>query len=269
MQQLSLPPNVATAVESLTDILSRQPLRPTGLVAIGSVTLPSLWHLETSDIDLCIFIDSSWEDAMVPGARLLQTSLASEEVSTTVPPHALIDLQNRRVEAVISHQGVSFDLTWLTGMGGYIGTSWYDVRRDYLELYIGNLYKHGIVLNGVRPPHPKFDAIYPYYSEDLRRKRLNVLLTGLRKTFANLREISPLAYYDRAIRFHSSLLTFLQALFISRRTYPISYYKHIEYQLAGMLASDVVGTAAIRLGTGLSNEEILSLEEEWMELLLV
>lgn len=267
MTNLNLSPNAAAALESMRHILSQLPLSPLGLVAIGSVSLPGRWRPETSDIDLCIFVDNSWEEAITTAAQILRARLPSADVSITVPPHALIDLQNRRVEALVSHMGVSFDLTWLTGIDVYVGTSWYEIRRDYLELYIGNLYAYGIVLDGVRPPHPKFDTVHPYYPEIIRTQRLDELRLGLRKALANLRELPPSDYVERIVRFNSALLAFLQALFIFNRTYPISYQKHIEYQMMEMLSLDEASIGALRSDADLSNKEIIRLEEEWMNLL--
>ncbi|NIQ07750.1 MAG: hypothetical protein GWO20_19150 [Candidatus Korarchaeota archaeon] len=80
------------------------------------------------------------------------------------------------------------------------------------------------------------DQWLPYYSEDLRHRRL----AEKRRYFYNNLDHIPL-YAERGLvfaafhRLYLAYLEFLQALFIKKRTYPISYTKWIEEQLLDIL----------------------------------
>lgn len=76
----------------------------------------------------------------------------------------------------------------------------------------------------------------PYYSEELRRSRLAMVR---RFCFNNLDHI-PLyvergLYFQSFDRLYNAYREFLQALFISRRTYPIAYDKWIREQIVEIL----------------------------------
>ncbi|MCB9176870.1 MAG: hypothetical protein H6648_06880 [Caldilineae bacterium] len=108
---------------------------------------------------------------------------------------------------------------------------------DGFELEVGNflaysmpLWKRGELLAMLRRHW------LPYYDDSLRRERLAM---ARRYCLDDLHHI-PL-YVDRGLHFQSfqrlwdALRGFLQALFISRRTYPIAYDKWIREQLVEIL----------------------------------
>jgi hypothetical protein len=76
----------------------------------------------------------------------------------------------------------------------------------------------------------------PYYDERLRQHRLNAVRAAC---FDNLDHI-PLyvereLYFQSFNRLNTAFRQFLQALFISRRTYPIAYDKWIREQIEEIL----------------------------------
>jgi predicted nucleotidyltransferase len=108
---------------------------------------------------------------------------------------------------------------------------------DEFELEVGNilaysspLWKGGSYLDELR------EHWLPYYAEHLREKRLEMVL---HYCFNNLDHIPP--YIERGLYFQSfrrlydAFGEFLQALFISRRTYPIAYDKWVREQVEEIL----------------------------------
>jgi hypothetical protein len=108
---------------------------------------------------------------------------------------------------------------------------------DHFELEVGNLLAYS---------HPMWegDNLYrdlrakwlPYYSEDLRRERLKMVLRYCRNNLAHIplyveREL----YFQAFKRLYTAFEEFLQALFIARRTYPIAYDKWIKEQIVEIL----------------------------------
>jgi predicted nucleotidyltransferase len=108
---------------------------------------------------------------------------------------------------------------------------------DDFELEIGNFLGYSVDLLSKGNYLEQLKAKWlPYYSEELREKRLN----EARKYCINNLEHIPL-YLERELYFQSfhrlyvSFREFLQALFISKRVYPISYDKWIREQVEEVL----------------------------------
>jgi hypothetical protein len=107
---------------------------------------------------------------------------------------------------------------------------------DSFELSIGNLFVYSVPLYGQEYWTLLRTAWMPYYDEPMRKRRLAMVKMYLRN---NLDHIPP--YIGRQLYFQShkrlilAVEEFLQALFISRKTYPIAYDKHIREQVEGIL----------------------------------
>jgi predicted nucleotidyltransferase len=108
---------------------------------------------------------------------------------------------------------------------------------DEFELEIGNTLVYGVSL-WKRSDYLKClkDKWLPYYNEALRHERLAMV----RMYCLNNLDHIPL-YVDRGLyfqafkRLYDALREFLQALFISHRTYPIAYDKWIREQIEDIL----------------------------------
>jgi len=108
---------------------------------------------------------------------------------------------------------------------------------DEFELSIGNLLAYSVPLweRGDAYRQLKGDWL-PYYGEELRAERLEMV----RGFFYNNLDHIPL-YVERGLYFQSfnrlyhALGEFLQALFISRSTYPIAYDKWVREQVVEIL----------------------------------
>ena len=108
---------------------------------------------------------------------------------------------------------------------------------DDFELGIGNLLAYSFPLwqGSDYWEHLKAQWL-PYYDEALRRQRLNMVR---HYCLNNLHHI-PLyvqrgLYFQSLDRFYNAYREFLQALFITRRTYPIAYNKWIREQVEEIL----------------------------------
>jgi predicted nucleotidyltransferase len=108
---------------------------------------------------------------------------------------------------------------------------------DEFELEIGNTLVYGIPLwqQGNRLEYLKSKWL-PYYDDILQSKRLTMVKDFCKN---NLDHIPLFAkrelYFQSFDRFYNAFQEFMQALFISRRIYPIAYDKWIQEQLEEIL----------------------------------
>jgi hypothetical protein len=108
---------------------------------------------------------------------------------------------------------------------------------DEFELGIGNLLAYSVPLWQGGDYYQRLrEKWLPYYGEELRRERLAAVR---RFCFNNLDHIPlyvPRGLYFQAFRrLYDAQREFLQALFISRRVYPIAYDKWIQEQIVEIL----------------------------------
>lgn len=140
----------------------------------------------------------------------------------------------RVLQAAVPWAGVEFDLCTGEFRPGYHG---YTSGADDYELEIGNMlaWTAPLLLHG-----PRFDelqrAYLPYYGEELRRERLQMVV---RYALNNLEHVAPYAarglLFQAFKRLYHALEEYLQALFIQRRLYPIAYDKWVREQLVEVL----------------------------------
>ena len=115
---------------------------------------------------------------------------------------------------------------------------------DGFELGIGNFLAYSVPLwQGSDYLTQLKQQWLPYYNEDLRRQRLNMVR---HYCLNNLHHI-PLyiergLYFQSFDRLYNAYQEFLQALFIARRTYPIAYNKWIREQIEEILDLPVLYT---------------------------
>jgi hypothetical protein len=108
---------------------------------------------------------------------------------------------------------------------------------DDFELGIGNLLAYSVVL---RQKGDYLDQLkvqwLPFYSEALRQQRLpQVRFFCLNNLHHIPLFIERGLYFQAFDRLYNAYQEFLQALFISRRTYPIAYNKWIQEQMEELL----------------------------------
>jgi hypothetical protein len=108
---------------------------------------------------------------------------------------------------------------------------------DEFELEIGNSLVYSVPLGERDDCFSRLKAKWlPYYDEGLRRERL----ATVRQFCLNNIDHVPLyvyrgLYFQAFDRLYNAFQEFIQALFISRRTYPIAYDKWIREQIEEIL----------------------------------
>ncbi len=108
---------------------------------------------------------------------------------------------------------------------------------DAFELEVGNtlaytvsLWERGSYFRDLR------EKWLPYYDEDLRSERLAMVLKYCRNNLAHIPLYAPRGLYFQSFkRLYQAFEEFLQALFISRRTYPIAYDKWVKEGVVDVL----------------------------------
>jgi hypothetical protein len=108
---------------------------------------------------------------------------------------------------------------------------------DSFELEIGNrlVYSVPLVQSG---PHLQqlFDTWLPFYDDDMRRQRLRMVRDACRYDVDHVLPFIERGLYFQAFdRLYKGFQEFMQALFISRRNYPIAYNKWIHEQVVDIL----------------------------------
>ncbi|UCH57266.1 MAG: hypothetical protein JSV18_08035 [Candidatus Bathyarchaeota archaeon] len=120
---------------------------------------------------------------------------------------------------------------------------------DEFELEIGNTLVYSVPLWTRGDRLERLKALWlPYYGEDLRGERITMVSMYL---LNNLDHV-PL-FVDRGLhfqafnRFYDAFREFIQALFISRRIYPIAYDKWIRKQIHELLGEPELFRALVNL----------------------
>jgi predicted nucleotidyltransferase len=132
--------------------------------------------------------------------------------------------------------------------GHYEPTAWDEGGGpDAFEIEIGNHIAYSAPLTSPGPAYAAFRAHWlPYYDEELRARRLAMVrdacLYDLDKVpFFHKRDL-PFQAFDRLYKAHQE---FLQALFISRRMYPLAYNKWIHEQVVEWLGLEPLFPALV------------------------
>ena len=190
------------------------------VLLVGSWALG--WAEEGSDVDLAVVVRP---DAGRPQRRALESAW---EASAPRREAA------RLLEPLIRYSDVEIDL--IDGEFTPVSRGWTSGPDDF-ELQLGNYLAHGVALfeRGKRLGDLR-ERWLPFYGDDLRAERL----ASARRYCLNNLDHVPWAL-DRGDRFHAfhrlyhGFQEFLQALFISRRVYPVAYDKWIARQLETLL----------------------------------
>ena len=108
---------------------------------------------------------------------------------------------------------------------------------DAFELEIGNLVAYAVPLFERSARFQELREHWlPYYSEDLREQRLAMVLKYCHNNLDHIPVyVKRRLYFQAFDRLYNAFSEFLQALFISKRIYPIAYDKWIQEQIAEIL----------------------------------
>jgi len=108
---------------------------------------------------------------------------------------------------------------------------------DEFELEIGNSLVYTVPLLVHSDYFSQLKAKWlPYYDEKLRGERLDMVCRYCRNNLDHIPlYVNRVLYFQSFHRLYDAFREFLQALFISRRTYPIAYDKWIREQIEDIL----------------------------------
>jgi hypothetical protein len=118
--------------------------------------------------------------------------------------------------------------------GGFRSEAWDDGGGpDGFEIEIGNRVAHGRALWQRAAAFAELRARWlPYYGDDLRRERLEMVRSSCRRNVERVRSAAARGLVFHAFdRLYHAFQELLQALFIARRVYPIAYDKWIREQV--------------------------------------
>ena len=162
------------------------------------------------------------------------------------------DAACRALAAVVPWSAVDLDFRDGIFRPGYHG---WTSGPDNFELEIGNCIAYAVplFLRGSRFDELRREYL-PFYDENLRQERLREAIRYMRN---NIEHVGPYARRGLLLGALDRLLLafreFLQALFISRRVYPVDYMKWVEQQVGDLLG---LPELAARLHEVLSIPEI-------------
>jgi len=144
------------------------------------------------------------------------------------------DAACQALQANVPFDGIDIDLS--SGQfspdphGNTTGPDWYEVEIGNTLAWVHPLLRHGAYLAELQTRY------LAYYDDKLAQRRLETVLAFAHN---NLDHVMPTARRSLYIQAHKRLMNtmseFLQALFISRRIYPIAYDKWIREQLVDIL----------------------------------
>ncbi len=175
-----------------------------------------------SDLDMAVLIDPGMPD---DEAARLEAEWQRELVGNEVL---------RRFRLSGEHSHIHLDVV----RGKYHPETWDDGGGpDGFELGIGNLIAYGAPLHSAGSYYRYLQTQWlPYYIDDLRNQRLSMACSACRYDLEHVpffirREL----YFQAFDRLYKGIQEFLQALFISRRVYPLAYNKWIRMQVVEWL----------------------------------
>lgn len=226
---------------------------------------PTPQHRQAAEAITCFFAEQGAFEAV-----LLVNSCARGKAS----PDSCLDVNVLARPEILAENRAKFEDAWeafyrtdnvfkrLEGAGKYsevhldiLDGQFNPVLRDWtggpdsFELEIGNALAYSVALwEGGDYYKQLKEQWLPYYDSSLRRQRLD---TVRRFCFNNLDHISLYVerglYFQSFDRLYSAYREFLQALFISRRTYPIAYDKWIREQIVDILSLPALYKELVRL----------------------
>ena len=220
-------------IEKLIDVLnSVKALKYDGILIYGSAYNEKLFS-KNSDIDLLVMCkDFDYLDLNEICKNLESKNLDFKEKN----PMIIDDIMCKRIEFYVKFDKIKLDVTICPGLiptsDTLIKNAWY----DYFESLMGGVYLRNKIIYGSIPDIEIFKKYYyPFYDEELRENRLNVLVE-------RLQNINNLLHYyidtnnpDIFDYINKYKKYFIKFLFIYYRTYSWTPEKHIHYQLSEYL----------------------------------
>ena len=238
--------------------------------------------LKELEISCCIIYGSSvYEDVFVPGVSDIDViaytkkmdELSGKEIIKIIKktssnfkdkePVIYLDHIGYRIEFYYDTLEIPFDITLLNLEIPNFDKRETDSSYDSLEMIIGSLYEKSVLLFGNQPLKKFVNKNFiPFYSDDLRKKRLAILTKRL-VTYTDRVEMMLKNHNPDIIdHLYKTRNHFLKWLFIYKRKYPVNLSKHLNYQLnyLGLTKEEV------KILQFLDSKNLYQMAEQYIEL---
>ena len=203
------------------------------VVLFGSATYPGCFSFNTSDLDILVLTDSTLDDLDVIVQTIEQKIDFSESYKK---PIVIRDQIGARIEFLLPHNDIAIDCTIMPALLQTRDSLMETAVYDSSDLLMGAIVERGVVIAGDKARLEEIGNKYePYYDDELRMRRLNVLANYLdpkiSRIKALLRDDDP-EVIDYFFRYR---VIFLKYIFCYYRKYPVNYHKHLDYQASKIL----------------------------------
>ena len=206
------------------------------IMIFGSATNHILFDEEHSDIDIIAYtnlLERKNIDNLIEYVNNKGGNFKDKQ------PIYIEDFITPRIEYFYNIDGIDFDINIFPNtIWGYneIKTK---VLHDAIDIFFGGMNQYAIPLYGKFEPLEKIKTeIYPFYSDDIRNSRLDILENRINHIIQKIKQKIINNEKDLFEYILKTRTYFIKWLFINNRIYPIDLYKHLEYQFKEILKLD-------------------------------
>lgn len=200
----------------------------------GSSTYEEGFIKGVSDIDVCIFTPKMYTMEYQSIVDYIVNNTKDDFIDKK--PSIVVDYIADRIEFYINHQQIAIDVTVMAPELPNSKNMEETVAHDSVDMFLGAFYQYGISLIGEIPQKRLIEKeFFPFYSEELRKKRLDMLIPRIEKYNKRIEILIEQRSFDLLDHIYKSRVYFLKWLFIYKRKYPINLQKHLDFQLSRIL----------------------------------
>ena len=199
----------------------------------GSATNEKIFKRGYSDIDM-ILMEENFEnldlDSIVAEISSLNADFKEKR------PMIIDDYLCKRIEFYLKYSNIAIDITISPGLIPSYESLEKNVWYDNFEALMGGVYVNSKSLYGKIPDYDKFEKeFYPFYCDELRTKRLDILAKRIFTTNESIRQYIDDKNLNLTDHIYKIRKHFIQFLYIYYRKYFLSPEKHTYYQLTNIL----------------------------------
>lgn len=197
----------------------------------GSSTYEEVFVEGSSDIDIIVMCEKLGNlDLIASEISLLNLDFKEKR------PTIIEDSLCKRIEFYVKYETITLDITICSGLIPSYESLQKDVWYDSFEALMGSIYLNSKKIYGEIPDYEIFrNLYYPFYSDELRQERLNILANRILETNSRLKkyiENNNPELVDHLLKLRKYFVKFL---YIYYRKYYLSPEKHTYYQLNKIL----------------------------------
>lgn len=227
-------------IEQIRTILKEQlsDLSIDSAIIFGSSTYgDDCFNEGESDLDICAFTNQMTPDNYANIIHQIKSKLDYNFLDK--PPVLLNDHIADRIEFTLQFPAIVVDMNIMSPGLPRIENITETAAHDSLELFFANFYQYGIPFIGQIPLEKDINSRFlPFYDDELRDTRLGILTSRIQKNNQRLSMSLQEDQADLLYAIYRSREYFFKWLFIYHRKYPLSLWKHLEYQLSHIIEMD-------------------------------